>query len=1150
MGRFGCFLALLTLVVSPALPAAPPPKAGSTQVLEQRIAGLTARLSTAAGIGRKAFPERESAAGVVALAADRAAAMAELIERNPARALRIGLSTPDREQLLRAFPQIGRNLELRGHWGGTVTRAIEDRFRARQSTERYWLRSAQETLHLYFPETPHCVKAGGLADVRGLRLGARVAVAGLTRLAAAQQPGCDTKGDQKVIAILVTFPNVAAPQLTPEDVRQVLFASDRSLDSYWKEASYGVASASGDVIGWLELDRSYRCDEEMELAVAAAKKAGEQVDLTKYSRIFVYFPEPEGGCDYGGEGTVGCLSTGLAGVPASVTWLPVSSAWTTDYHLFVAAHEGGHNLGAMHAASRTYDSEPLGAPELEGARDSYGDPFSPMGDFSSSLGHYNIQEKLAIGWLADKDVTTVEHEATVRLSPITATPAEGQTKAAKVRRIQGVEDWLWLEYRQPTGAYEPSLPSAAFGGATVHYTDASNGAGGYAEGETDLLDLTSPFGTFEDAPLAAGLTWADRWSPRTMQVQDAGPDGLSVSLREEACATLSASVKAHGAGTESGTIAVTAPPACQWGVLSSTSWVVPNSPAPGTTITGNGTVSYTVRANPKLEARTATLAIGRRPVEIQQAAFNLPPDVTGVYPTSGSGPSGSFDMYFDDANGIDDIAIVRMNFNDKPDLAGGCAVEYDTTAQTVRLSDGASGWLGPVDVYSVSDLRSSQCRLALVDYLGGDLWVVVALLQPGDLNIYGSAQDQSGADTGWVQLGAWTVTPDAPPVTIGVSPGSGRGRQQTFTFRFSDPNGAQDIETAGVRLYDSNGACQFYAFPLLGEFMMGDQYGLSGDTETLTSDGCLIDLRSSQTLQEGNELRVVANITFKDSFASTVSARMDVWDYAGASMGRSQIFSWEVAPAPGATPAITIEGVVNAASFARGPVAPGEIVTIFGSDLGPDCGAGRPECSPDGVAHAFYDEAGYLSNLAGSTKVFFDGIQAPMIYSSKYQVSAVVPYYVWFQDTTTLRVEHEGRASNDLQIPVAESAPGIFKAPFTFGERGRGIIVNAGDGSMNSAAAPAARGSIVTFFATGEGQTWPFGIDGRLPRTGEWPEPFNDVGVTFGGIAGKVLFSGLTYAGVLQLNVQVPESAPAGEVPLILQIGKITSPDDTVITLK
>jgi uncharacterized protein (TIGR03437 family) len=90
------------------------------------------------------------------------------------------------------------------------------------------------------------------------------------------------------------------------------------------------------------------------------------------------------------------------------------------------------------------------------------------------------------------------------------------------------------------------------------------------------------------------------------------------------------------------------------------------------------------------------------------------------------------------------------------------------------------------------------------------------------------------------------------------------------------------------------------------------------------------------------------------------------------------------------TPAFTAASVVNAASFSTGPVAPGEIISIFGT------------------------------NLSGS--VTFDGTPATLVFSSPAQVNVTVPYSV-AGPTSILQM-----GGTSLQLQVAPSAPGIFAA--------------------------------------------------------------------------------------------------------------------------
>ncbi|MGC9972597.1 MAG: hypothetical protein ABSE56_18595 [Bryobacteraceae bacterium] len=129
---------------------------------------------------------------------------------------------------------------------------------------------------------------------------------------------------------------------------------------------------------------------------------------------------------------------------------------------------------------------------------------------------------------------------------------------------------------------------------------------------------------------------------------------------------------------------------------------------------------------------------------------------------------------------------------------------------------------------------------------------------------------------------------------------------------------------------------------------------------------------------------------------------------------------------------------------------------------------------------------------------------------------------------------------------MAASAPGVF----AYGGRPQAVVVNA-DASFNSASNPAARGSFVALFATGEGATTPEGVDGKLPVPDKWPAPAADLSVTFGGAPGEVLFKGLIFAGVLQVNVRVPQNAPVGDaVPLTLTVGSVSSAAGRTIALK
>ena len=215
-------------------------------------------------------------------------------------------------------------------------------------------------------------------------------------------------------------------------------------------------------------------------------------------------------------------------------------------------------------------------------------------------------------------------------------------------------------------------------------------------------------------------------------------------------------------------------------------------------------------------------------------------------------------------------------------------------------------------------------------------------------------------------------------------------------------------------------------------------------------------------------------------------------------------------------PTIADHAVVNAASFRDGSVAPGEIVTIFGSNLGPSRLTGYQLTA----AH-------FVSTTLAQTRVLFDGIPAPLLYVRSDQLSAIVPYAVAGQPDTQVVVEHNGIPSRTLTIPVAESAPGLFN-----------VALNE-DLSRNSASNPAAQGSIVVLYGTGAGQTNPPGVDGQV--TGKiLPKPLLPVSVTIDGKSAKVLYAGAaggTVSGVIQVNVRLPVGIHSGPVPVVLRVG-------------
>ncbi|HZT28326.1 MAG TPA: hypothetical protein VFA33_00475 [Bryobacteraceae bacterium] len=232
-------------------------------------------------------------------------------------------------------------------------------------------------------------------------------------------------------------------------------------------------------------------------------------------------------------------------------------------------------------------------------------------------------------------------------------------------------------------------------------------------------------------------------------------------------------------------------------------------------------------------------------------------------------------------------------------------------------------------------------------------------------------------------------------------------------------------------------------------------------------------------------------------------------------------------PGPTAVPR-----VVNGASFVEGPVAPGEIVSIFGAQMGP----------AQGVSGKLNAGGRVDTSLAGVT-VQFDGVPAPLFYVRSDQINAQIPYAVAGKSSTHLQVLYQGAAS-EASVPVAPAAPAIFASST---ETSRAVVLNQ-SGAVNSAASPAAPGEVITLFATGEGQTDPPGLDGK-PADAPYPVPVAPVTLQIDGQNADIQYAGAApgFAGLMQVNARVPAGiAGGGSVPLQLFVGGVSSPRLTV----
>ena len=220
---------------------------------------------------------------------------------------------------------------------------------------------------------------------------------------------------------------------------------------------------------------------------------------------------------------------------------------------------------------------------------------------------------------------------------------------------------------------------------------------------------------------------------------------------------------------------------------------------------------------------------------------------------------------------------------------------------------------------------------------------------------------------------------------------------------------------------------------------------------------------------------------------------------------------------------------VNAASLKPGPIAPGEIVTIFGAGIG-----------PESTVLGSQDAAGLFPRELARVKVLFDGRPSPLFYVQAQQINVQAPYDISGKSTVEVEIFYQETSRGKVTVPVANAAPGVF----TVGSgKGQAKALNA-DGTPNSELKPALRATLVTLYATGEGLTH---------RAGTEETPVLPVILTLGGYTAQILLARAApgFSGMLEIKARVPGGfAPTGDIEVVLQVGDAISQKGVTIAVR
>ena len=209
-----------------------------------------------------------------------------------------------------------------------------------------------------------------------------------------------------------------------------------------------------------------------------------------------------------------------------------------------------------------------------------------------------------------------------------------------------------------------------------------------------------------------------------------------------------------------------------------------------------------------------------------------------------------------------------------------------------------------------------------------------------------------------------------------------------------------------------------------------------------------------------------------------------------------------------------IGAILNAGGTGAGAVAPGSIVSVYGTNL---------------AASAQTASENPLPNALAGSRLSINGFLAPLLSASPSQINAQIPYGTPAGIATVVAMQVD-RPSAPVALEIQETAPGIFA-----------VMLNQ-DGTVNGPEHRVAPGSTLLALVTGLGPTEPALPTGVAAPPGPPASAMVPLSATIGGQNSPVLAAGLApgLVGVFEVILRVPVQPP-GNYPLVIQASGVQS---------
>jgi uncharacterized protein (TIGR03437 family) len=237
-------------------------------------------------------------------------------------------------------------------------------------------------------------------------------------------------------------------------------------------------------------------------------------------------------------------------------------------------------------------------------------------------------------------------------------------------------------------------------------------------------------------------------------------------------------------------------------------------------------------------------------------------------------------------------------------------------------------------------------------------------------------------------------------------------------------------------------------------------------------------------------------------------------------------------------PAISPNGVVSGASFQPG-IVPNSWVAIYGANL-------------SAVTDSWTIDNGQFPTELDGVTVSIGGQPAYVEFVSAGQINVLAPNIP--AGLVQVTVTNSMGTSQAASATAAVDGPAFFLWAYTYAVATYADYTYAAkNGTIGGVATvPAAPGDVLVLWGTGFGPTNPAATPGQEVPGGTLYSTANPVTVTIGGIDATVYGSVLSpgFGGLYQIAIQVPLSAPDGDLPIVAKVNGVSSPVTTLLTVQ